>query len=169
VRRDLSGNVVWHWQKDFEPLTQKAERELIKRGLLKSAEARYQLSDADSGQRVEMHHASIHWNDFRQCWILIGVQKGGKSFLGEVWYAEAKELTGPWQKARRIVTHEKYSFYNPAQLPFFDEAGGRFIYFEGTYSRTFSGNDHPTPHYDYNQMLYRLDLADPRLHSDLEQ
>lgn len=169
VRRDSFGNVVWHWQNDFEPLTQKSERDLIKRGLLKASEAHYQLTDADSGQRVEMHHASIHWNDFRQCWILIGVQKGGKSFLGEVWYAEAKELTGPWQKARRIVTHEKCSFYNPAQLPFFDEASGRFIYFEGTYSRTFSGNDHPTPLYDYNQMMYRLDLADPRLHSDLEK
>ena len=163
VQRDSSGKVIWHWQKDFEPLTQKGERDLIKRGLLKSSEARYQLTDADAGKPVELHHASIHWNDFRQRWILIGVQSGGKSFLGEVWYAEAKELTGPWPKARRIVTHEKYSFYNPAQLPFFDEDGGRYIYFEGTYCTTFSGNDHPTPLYDYNQMMYRLDLADPRL------
>jgi hypothetical protein len=33
------------------------------------------------------------------------------------------------------------------------------IYFEGTYANTFSGNSTPTPLYDYNQIMYRLDLA----------
>jgi hypothetical protein len=47
--------------------------------------------------------------------------------------------------------------------PFFDEDGGRVIYFEGTYTHTFSGRAERTPFYDYNQVLYRLDLADPRL------
>jgi hypothetical protein len=28
---------------------------------------------------------------------------------------------------------------------------------------TFSGNENPTPRYDYNQILYKIDLADPRL------
>src|SRR5207237_2155347 len=37
------------------------------------------------------------------------------------------------------------------------------IFFEGTYSHTFSGSPEPTPRYDYNQVMYRLDLADPRL------
>ena len=37
------------------------------------------------------------------------------------------------------------------------------IYFEGTYTHTFSGNEHRTPRYDYNQIMYRLDLADERL------
>jgi hypothetical protein len=163
VLRDATGHVSWHWQKNLEPLTQKQERDLVKRGLLKPEEARLQLTDVDSGQPVEMHHASIHWNDFLKRWILIGVQTGGRSFLGEVWFATAESPLGPWRQAKRIMTHEKYSFYNPAQLPFFDEDGGRYIYFEGTYSNTFSGNDQPTPLYDYNQMLYRLDLADPRL------
>jgi hypothetical protein len=45
----------------------------------------------------------------------------------------------------------------------FDKEGGRAIYFEGTYASTFSGNTHPTPRYDYNQIMYKLDLADPRL------
>jgi hypothetical protein len=66
------------------------------------------------------------------------------------------------------VTHEQYSFYNPAQHPFFDQEGGRLIYFEGTYAETFSGNPCPTPRYDYNQVMYRLDLADPRLKRPLE-
>jgi hypothetical protein len=37
------------------------------------------------------------------------------------------------------------------------------IFFEGTYTHTFSGNPEPTPRYDYNQMLYKLDLSDGRL------
>jgi hypothetical protein len=47
--------------------------------------------------------------------------------------------------------------------PFFDQDGGRTIYFEGTYCNTFSGNPEQTARYDYNQVMYRLDLADPRL------
>lgn len=163
VWRDATGKVVWHWQKDLAPLSQKQERDLIKRGELRPDEARYQLTDADSGQPIELQHSSIYWNAFLKRWIMIGLQTGGRSFMGEVWFATATSPLGPWHQAKRIVTHEKYSFYNPAQLPFFDEAGGRYIYFEGTYCTTFSGNDHPTPLYDYNQMLYRLDLADPRL------
>ena len=93
----------------------------------------------------------------------------GRRDLGTPVAAAGDDLTLNDQRAlqaKRIVTHDHYSFYNPAQLPFFDEADGRFIYFEGTYSQTFSGNDQPTPLYDYNQMLYRLDLAEPRLRFD---
>jgi len=35
--------------------------------------------------------------------------------------------------------------------------------FEGTYTSTFSGNKDPTPRYDYNQVMYQMDLADPGL------
>ena len=45
----------------------------------------------------------------------------------------------------------------------FDKEGGRIIFFEGTYTTTFSGNPDPTPRYDYNQVMYQLDLSDPRL------
>jgi hypothetical protein len=45
----------------------------------------------------------------------------------------------------------------------FDKDGGRIIFFEGTYTTTFSGNNDPTPRYDYNQIMYQLDLSDPRL------
>jgi hypothetical protein len=38
------------------------------------------------------------------------------------------------------------------------------IFFEGTYTFTFSGSiENATPRYDYNQIMYRLDLHDPRL------
>ena len=138
-------------------------RELIAAGQLKPDEARCQPRDIETRAPVEMHSGSIHWNAFRKKWIMIAVQARGTSFLGEVWFAEADSPTGPWLWAVKIATHDRYSFYNPVHHPFFDEADGRFIYFEGTYSHTFSGNPEPTPRYDYNQIMYRLDLADPRV------
>jgi len=123
------------------------------------------LYDVESGQRVSPHGGSVHFSAYRQRWIMIVVQvHGDSSYLGEVWYAEADTPTGPWAYARKIVTHDKYSFYNPEQHPSFDQDGGRTIYFEGTYSQTFSGSEETaTPRYDYNQIMYRLNLDDPRL------
>jgi hypothetical protein len=94
---------------------------------------------------------------------MIAQELFGTSVCGEIWYAEAPELIGPWSKARKIVTHDDYSFYNVAHHAFFDQEGGRLIYFEGTYTMMFSGTKVPTPRYDYNQIMYRLDLADERL------
>jgi hypothetical protein len=105
----------------------------------------------------------VNWNAYRGKWIAIFVEQGGTSQLGEVWFAEADSPQGPWTECVKIVTHDKYSFYNPKQHPYFDQEGGRLIYFEGTYTHTFSGNDQRTPRYDYNQIMYRLDLADERL------
>jgi hypothetical protein len=154
----------YQWQREVPPTAQSDERKLIEKGELAKEKARYQLVDAESEQRVDLHHSSIAWNEHRKKWILLGLQYGAKeSLLGEVWYAEAESPAGPWRKAIKIATHPHYSFYNPRQHTFMDREGGRFIYFEGTYTRTFSGNPVATPRYDYNQLMYRLDLSDARL------
>ncbi len=164
VERSADGKPVYAWKPGTDPITAAQERELIAAKEIRPEEAYYQVRDVDTEKPVEIHSGTIHWNDFRKRWIMIGLQAfGAPSLLGEVWFAEADEPTGPWRWARKIVTHEKYSFYNPAHHPFFDQEGGRVIYFEGTYASTFSGNPDPTPWYDYNQIMYRLDLADPRL------
>ncbi len=163
VSTSTDGKAKWEWRTDGAPLGQKEERELVRAGKLRAEDARYQVTDAESGKPVELHTASICWNAYRQRWVMICGQSGGSSHLGEIWFAEADSPTGPWHWARKIVTHEKYTFYNPTQHPFFDQAGGRFIYFEGTYTEEFSGNPVATPRYNYNQIMYRLDLADPRL------
>jgi len=62
-----------------------------------------------------------------------------------------------------VASHEKHSFYNPVLHPFLNQAGDRVVHFEGTYTEQFADNPRPTPRYDYNQVLYRLDLADPAL------
>ena len=123
------------------------------------------LYDIESGKKVSPHGGTVYFNAHRQRWIAIFVQQFGESsFLGEVWYAEADTPIGPWAYARKIVTHNKYSFYNPKQHPYFDQAGGRVIFFEGTYSYSFSDSaENATPRYDYNQVMYRLNLDDPRL------
>jgi len=163
VHRDGNGKVVWGWKAGVDPISQKQEKQMISAGILKASEARFQLRDA-SGAEVRLHRGSIRWNAYLKRWVLIGVQVGGaSSYLGEVWFSSAEGPTGPWSRAVKIVTHYKYSFYNPVHHTFMDSEDGRFIHFEGTYSDTFSKTPRPTPRYNYNQILYRLDLADKRL------
>jgi hypothetical protein len=163
IDRDDAGRARYAWRKHAPPLFPGDEARFIREGKLTAEEAISQLRDAATGETVVPHFGSIAWNEYRQRYVMIAVQQGGKSFLGEVWYAESPKLAGPWSKAIKIVTHDKYSFYNPKQHPYFAEDAGRYLYFEGTYTTTFSGNQHPTPRYDYNQIMYRLDLADERL------
>jgi hypothetical protein len=163
IDRDGSGGLRYTWRKNAPPLGPGVEARLIREGLLQAHEARWQLRDAASGKSVLAHAGSVYWNEYRQRFVMIVCEQFGSSFLGETWYAEAETPLGPWHKAVKIVTHDKYSFYNPKQHPYFDQDGGRIIYFEGTYTHTFSGNEHKTPRYDYNQIMYRLDLADQRL------
>ncbi|MGB8170913.1 MAG: hypothetical protein WCF18_25650 [Chthoniobacteraceae bacterium] len=154
------------WSRERAPTTQSSEEELIRTGKLPPEAAHYRVVDGSSGETVAIQGGSIEWNQFRKKWVLIGSQAGGKSapsYLGEVWYAEADSVTGPWRKAVKIASHPHYTFYNPRHHLFFDEEGGRRIYFEGTYTQTFSGNPVATPRYEYNQLMYRLDLTDPRL------
>ena len=165
VRRDAQGALDYAWRADVRPVDPDVEQKLLSTGTIRPEEARYSPLDVESGERIRLHRGSVNWNDYRKKWIMIATQLGGTSNLGEVWYAEASALTGPWLRARKIVTHERYSFYNPVHHPFFDQTDGRLIYFEGTYVNTFSGNPDTTPRYDYNQIMYRLDLGDPRIDS----
>ncbi len=122
--------------------------------------------DAGTGKKIKNHNGSITWNPWRKKWISIfGESRGDSSMLGEIWYAEAEEPEGPWHKAVKILSHDHYSFYNPKLHPYFSKEGGKVIFFEGTYTAMFSEAPTKTPRYDYNQILYRLDLTSPRLQS----
>lgn len=164
LERDADGKLVWGWKKNTPPLKQDQEKELIDLGLLQAGDPRYfQLKDADTGADVSIAASAVEWNDYRQRYVMIGQQVGGSaSGLGEIWYSEAAAPQGPWTTAKKIVTHDNYTFYNPAQHEFFNKDGGRYVYFEATYTNTFT-NSIATPRYNYNQMMYKLDLADPAL------
>lgn len=119
---------------------------------------------AADGTKITAHTGAIGFHPWRKRWVTVFMQKGGKpSFLGELWYAEADQPTGPWGPAVKILSHENYTFYNPRLHLAWTPAGQPWLYFEGTYTTLFTDNKAPTPHYDYNQILYRLDLDDPGL------
>ena len=158
------GNVRYSWKSNTPAIGPREQARLIETGALRPEETLFPLRDFVSGDPVVAHGGSVSWNAHRGRWVLIAVQAEGKpSRLGEVWFAEADTPVGPWAYARKVATHPRYSFYNPKQHPYFEKENGRVIFFEGTYSTTFSGNDNPTPRYDYNQLMYRLDLAEPAL------
>jgi hypothetical protein len=166
--RDHEGKLVWAWKRDTPPLTAREQDELVAAGAMKRAESPFRLENAENHKPILLSNCSCFWNEYRHRYIMIASEVLGASVLGEVWYSEADRPEGPWVSARKIITHankkdDAHDFYNPTQHPFFDQAGGKVIYLEGSYVNTFSGNPHPTPYYEYNQIMYRLDLSDPRL------
>jgi hypothetical protein len=161
--RDGQGRLRYAWRKDAPAVGPAEQAKFIADGKMKAEEALLQLRDRDGDKPIFAHAGSVYWNEYRRRWVLIAVQAEGTSYLGEVWYAEADASLGPWVYAVKVATHDHYSFYNPKQDPMFDKDGGRVIFFEGTYTHTFSGNPDATPRYDYNQIMYKLDLSSPRL------
>ncbi|HWL07700.1 MAG TPA: hypothetical protein VNQ76_04800 [Planctomicrobium sp.] len=154
------GKPVWRWQKELPPVDSKIEAEWVKSGKLNPEDARYYPANVfDPSERVQLHSGSVRWNEYRRKWVLLAGQIDGKSsFLGEVWYSEADHPTGPFIKAVKVLTHDRQTFYNVCHHSFLDRDGGQTIHFEGTYTNDFSGNPEKTPRYNYNQVLYRLNL-----------
>jgi hypothetical protein len=164
-QRDEQGQIVWRWQKEWPPVDAAQEWRWWQAGRIPGQQTRFCPTHASQPQqRIQLHSGTVQWNDYRQRWLLIAGQVGGSSsFLGDVWYAEATHPSGPFVRAVQIITHDRYSFYNVCHHRFLDRQGGRLIHLEGTYTAEFSGNTQRTPRYDYNQILYRLDLEHPAL------
>lgn len=165
-RRDADGKLDWRWQAG-PPVTPEIEARWLREGAIQPEEARFLPADAaNPDKRIEFHAGTVRWNPYRQRWIAVASQIARTdkepSFLGEIWYSEAPSPQGPFEKAVKIVTHDKMSFYNPCHHAFFDADGGRTIYFEGTYTNSFTSAP-ATPRYEYNQVMYRLDLDAEKL------
>jgi len=160
IERDAVGRPLYVWKPGADRLSPDRMRELVAAGILKPGESSIDLHDVETGARIPdlAGRGSVCWNGFRRGWVMI---VSGKP--GEIWFAEGDTPAGPWVYARRVVTHDNYNFYNPTQHPFFDQEGGRLIYFEGTYTDSFSGAKEITARYNYNQVMYRLALDDERL------
>jgi hypothetical protein len=161
--RDANGQLVYAWRSNTAPLSDEQRNELLSSGQLKAEEAYPLITDMETGKVIRARAGSVQWNEFRKRWVMIAQETGGTSNLGEYWYVEGDTPLGPWVYGRKIMTHDKYSFYEAAHHPFLDQDGGRIIFFSGTYSDFLSGTNHITPRYDYNLLMYRMNLADPRL------
>lgn len=164
VDKDTTGNPIWRWRKDGRPLDAEREADLIKSGLLKRAQCRFLMTEVGSGQTVIPHRGSVRWNAFLKRWILIftGINEP-ESLLGEVFMASGASPCGPWTACIKIASHPNYSFYNPVHHSWLDQKDGKTITLEGTYTQSFSGNTVATPHYEYNQLTYQVDMTDVRL------
>ena len=119
---------------------------------------------AHDDSAVQPHSGSIAWNPWRKRWVTVFMQAFGKpSGFGELWYAEADAPAGPWGPAVKVLSHDNYTFYNPRLHPEFTAEDSPLLLFEGTYTMQFADRPVPTARYEYNQILYRLDLDDPAL------
>ena len=126
--------------------------------------AQESVPGVDSDAAVKPHTGSIAWNPWRKRWVTVFMEKFGKpSAFGELWYAEAESPTGPWGPAIKVLSHQHYTFYNPRLHPELVPDASPILLFEGTYTIQFSDGKEPTPRYEYNQVLYRIDLDDPAL------
>ncbi len=164
IDRDRDGALVWKWRRNAILPTRELEEQLVRRELLAEDERAFRMRTRGSDRRWTLHTSSIAWNEYRNCWVMIGLEAGGEnSYLGEVYYLEASSLQGTWSPAIKIVTHDQHTFYNPRLHEMLSEDDGRILYFEGTYTRTFSASANATPRYDYNQIMYRLELDNNRL------
>ena len=122
------------------------------------------LVAAEDGRDVVPHSGSIAWNEWRGRWVVVFMEYFGEpNAFGEIWYAEADAPTGPWGPAVKVLSHDRYTFYNPRIHSSFTPENSPVLLFEGTFTKLFSDQHRPTPRYDYNQVLYRLDLDDPAL------
>jgi hypothetical protein len=122
------------------------------------------IPSADGGEPIDPHSGSIAWSEYRKRWVTVFQQMGGKpSHLGELWYAEADAPTGPWGPAVKVLSHDNYTFYNPRLHAELTDSTSPVLLFEGTYTTLFADRPAPTPRYDYNQIMYRLDLDDAAL------
>jgi len=158
--QDAQGRLNYEWRVDSRPLdTTLPDLEAIP----KEQRLFGHIVEPETGH-TPLASASTHSpNDYRQRFVRVTQEAwAATSLLGELWYWEADSPMGPWVYARKIVTHDDTTFYNPRLHPYFDKNGGKTIFFEGTYTSWMSGSE-PTPRYNYNQLLYRLDLDDPQV------
>jgi hypothetical protein len=158
LERGPDGRLVCGWKRDTPSLNYKQQQDLVAAGKMKPQEGLIQLRDFQTATPIAPFGATVEWNSYRKRWIML-VQRR----VGEIWYAEGDTPLGPWVYSTRVVTHDRYDFYLPVQHPFFAQENGRLIYFEATYTDFFSNTPVKTPRYDYNQIMYRLALDDPRL------
>lgn len=157
IERDASGVAVWQWRRDAPAPT----RDDVSNGTFPASESPWHAAiDPRTGDAPVVHNGSIAWHPGRGRWLHVFTESLGTSLLGEVWFAEGDTPMGPWTWARKVLSHDAYSLYNPIWHPW--DAQGDRVYFEGTYT-AWLGSRSPTPRHDYNQVLYALELDDNRL------
>ena len=60
--------------------------------------------------QVKLTRSALEWNEYLKQWVLIGqainTNQPGYSLLGEIYFAAADKVEGPYRKATKVVTHK---------------------------------------------------------------
>jgi len=161
------------------------EAAMLKAGALAHDAARMQVVDAATKAPIGgvLSRGSVNWNAFRRKYVLIADrtddgETDGTSRFGEIYYCEAPAITGPWTECHKVVTHQATgnSCYNPLQLPWLDEGGGRVVHLACTFTSMSSSRSGrrdrscafdgyggvdcaiAVPRYEYNNLVFRLNV-----------
>ena len=153
------------WKARTPPLDFETQKKLIEAGSLSADEAPLRLKNVETGEEVRVSWGGRGLERLSQPVglrvrgdVRRDVVAGGGLLRRGRCAGGAVDRGSQDRHARQV-----HVLQPPAPPVFRPGRWRRLIYFEGTYSRTFSGNPVATPRYDYNQVMYRLDLADPRL------
>ena len=158
--RKKDGSLRWSWKRQTSPIGPREQASLVEAGRIRPEERWIVFRDVKSDREVLTQHNSVRWNPHRHRYV--GLFTEQSDTLTDCWYAEADSPTGPWVYMQHVISLNGYTFYNPCH--YFYKDGGRRIYVEGTVTTWMGiGPRVPIPRYNYNQMMYRLDLRDPRL------
>lgn len=156
-----TGAPVWRCGGE-PPLTQNAEAaSLAEKGGTK-ARSLLRVTDVADGRSVLVNGGTVRWNAWRKRWVMIASGTAGEAVApSALWYAESLHARGPWKHAVRIADDSSHALEQACHHEFFDQDGGRLIYFEALLAP--AAGVGATPRYDGNQMMFRLDLGDRRL------
>lgn len=156
VERDDAGRPVYRWRAGGIPFAT-----LESEGLAAQERLDGHVVDVATAEAFQVHeNGSTERNEHLGRWTRLIIPFWA---LGETWLALSDTPMGPWVYATRVVVHEQYSFYNPRHHRELDGEHGRRMRFDGTYTNSFSGNPDQTPRYDYNQVMYALDVDRPEV------
>jgi hypothetical protein len=158
LQRAADGTLDYAWRAGARPAASAA---LKSAGAAADQDLDGHVVAVDTGASLTLTSNSFAWNAHRGRFVRVAQQVGGAtSLLGELWHVEADTPMGPWVYAQKILTHDNYTFYNAFHHPELER--GSSLYLEGTYTATYT-NATPTPRYNYNQQMIRVDLDDARL------
>lgn len=160
---DENGDPNWDWKSRTPSVNDLREAVLVFDGVLPSDQTVFNLTDVQTGSDILSPIGTVYWNEYREKWVLLGIQAFGRSIAGEIWYSEGDSPLGPWTYARKIATHDQKACYGLKQHRALDQEPDRKIIFECTYDNLLEPSA-PSAHYKYNQVMFRLDLSDTRLH-----
>ena len=141
-----------------------AGRSWSRRALLKPDEALLNLRDVVTGKTVLAHGGSVYWNEYRRRWVMIAVEIVGSLVPGRGLVRRGRHAARPLglrpqgrhPRRLQLLQSQAASAVRPARA-----AGSSSS--RGLTPRPSRATKDPTPRYDYNQVMYQLDLADPRL------